>query len=94
MKESTKKNIKDILQNYFSRYSYVLWVSFIVRAYGASFFGSLLILLVLAVLVAWRDRQFFDEDGYELFETAEKEISNKLKMIFDKIKNKIKKMIL
>lgn len=81
------KNIKDILQSYFSRYSYVLWVSFIVCAYGASLFGSLLILLVLAVLIAWRDRQFLDEDGYEIFNTAEKEISDKIKSIFIKIQS-------
>lgn len=90
------KNIKDILKWYFSRYSYVLWVSFITRALGASFFGSLLILLVLAVLIAWRDRQFLDEDGYEIFNTAEKEISDKFKSIFNKIKsifNKLKSIL-
>ena len=87
MKESKLyKEIKVLLKAYFSRYSYVLWVSFTVSAFGSSFFSTLLILLVLAVLIAWRDRQFI-EDGHEIFITSEQEISNKLKSIFNKFKS-------
>ena len=80
------KDIKDILKWYLSRYSYIIWVSFIVRALGASFFGSLLIILILAVLITWRDKQFLDEDGYEMVFSVEKNIGDQLMRVGDNLK--------
>lgn len=81
-----KKDIKDFLKWYLSRYSYLLWVSLIVSQLGMSLFGTLATCVILSLLIAWRDYQFLDEDGFTQVYSIDKAIFDKLKSLLIKIK--------
>ncbi len=81
------KDIKDILYYLFSRYSYIIWVSLYVRTLGASIFSTLFMVLILSLFIAWRDKQFLDDDGFEQVYSIDKKIFDKLKVLYERCIN-------
>ena len=79
--------IKDILKYFFSRYGYILWVSFCLGLMGTSMSIIFLVIFPLELLIAWRDSQFIDEDGYNMIFSLERKIFNKLKFYYERCTN-------
>ena len=74
--------LKEIFVYFFSRYGYVLWVQISFMAIGASSVVSFLLTIPLIALIAWRDSQFIDEDGYNMVFSLESKIRDKVSKIW------------
>lgn len=74
--------LKEMFVYFFSRYGYLFWVNLCLLKAGVSQFYTFLLSVVLITLIAWRDRQFIDEDGYNMIFSIESKILDKVSKIW------------
>lgn len=79
--------MKEMLIYFFSRYSYIFYTQGCLIVLGVSAWVSLFLTIPLITLIAWRDSQFIDEDGYNMVFSLESKIQENLSKIWKRLCN-------
>jgi len=78
--------MKEMLIYFLSRYGYILYMQGCLIVLGISGWSSFFLMLPLILLIAWRDSQFIDEDGYNMVFSLESKIQENLAKIWKRFR--------